>query len=568
MRRAFSLLSLVFAVSAAQAGVKVTVEPAKRALRENIEAYIGPVEADSHAEMARQLRYLDQQATLAAQALGYYQTRNELTISGPEDDPVLNVRVESGEPVRLDRVDVQVLGAGASTPAFALGVSDLLREGQVLNHGQYETLKTRISNRALRYGYFKGQYLKRELRVDPEQGKADVDIRYDTGPRYRFGPVHFSETQFSDDLLARMVPFEAGAPYDADLVGKLNQDLLSSGYFSGVLVTAPADQAVGEQVPVEVEITERDPNSLGFGGGYSTDVGARARMTWDQHWINPQGHSRGASMELSLPRQELSAFYQVPLDDPITHQLRYFVGWQKEDIDDVQTHSFALGAEVNKRLESGWQRSVGLRLQQEVFSLGDDSGTATMLIPSLVLQRTHSTGGMDPQSGYSMLLDVQGAKEGVLSTVDFARVMGQLKGLHTAFERHRFLGRIALGAVATNDFASIPPSLRFFAGGDQSIRGYDYQSLSPVDSTGETIGARYLMASSAEYQYEFIHNWRAATFVDHGNAVDSLTDPLKTSVGVGIRWASPIGPIRFDLARSLSDPDVGFKIHFSMGPEL
>ena len=76
------------------------------------------------------------------------------------------------------------------------------------------------------------------------------------------------------------------------------------------------------------------------------------------------------------------------------------------------------------------------------------------------------------------------------------------------------------------------------------------------------------MASSAEYQYEFIHNWRAATFVDHGNAVDSLTDPLKTSVGVGIRWASPIGPIRFDLARSLSDPDVGFKIHFSMGPEL
>ncbi|HCP03603.1 MAG TPA: hypothetical protein DIT61_08825, partial [Pseudomonas sp.] len=103
MRRAFSLLSLVFAVSAAQAGVKVTVEPAKRALRENIEAYIGPVEADSHAEMARQLRYLDQQATLAAQALGYYQTRNELTISGPEDDPVLNVRVESGEPVRLDR---------------------------------------------------------------------------------------------------------------------------------------------------------------------------------------------------------------------------------------------------------------------------------------------------------------------------------------------------------------------------------------------------------------------------------------------------------------------------------
>ncbi|GGE49803.1 outer membrane protein assembly factor [Halopseudomonas oceani] len=568
MRRAFPLLFLVSAVSVAQAGVKVTVEPAKRSVRENIEAYIGPVEAGSRADMERQLRHIDEQATLAAQALGYYQSRNDLKVTGPEDAPLVELKVELGDPVRLDKVAVEVLGPGAGTESFQLGVEELLASGQVLNHGRYETLKSRINNRALRYGYFEGQYFKRQLRVDVEQGKADVDIQYSTGPRYSLGAVHFSETQFSDDLLARMVPFEAGTPYDADLVGKLNQDLLSSGYFNGVLVTAPLDRAAGEQVPVEVEITERDPHSLGFGGGYSTDVGARGKMTWDQHWINPQGHSRGASMELSLPRQQISAFYQVPLDNPITHNLRYFVGWQKEDIDDVQTHSLAVGAEVNKRLESGWQRSVGLRLQQEVFSLGDDSGTATMLIPSLVMQRAQSSGGIDPRRGYSLLLDVQGAKEGVLSSVDFARVMGQVKGLYTLFDNHRFLGRVALGAVATNDFSSIPPSLRFFAGGDQSIRGYDYQSLSPVDSTGETIGARYLIASSAEYQYEFIKSWRAATFVDYGNAVDSLMDPLKTSVGIGLRWVSPIGPIRFDLARSLSDPDVGFKIHFSMGPEL
>ena len=568
MRRAFPLLFLVSAVSVAQAGVKVTVEPAKRSVRENIEAYIGPVEAGSRADMERQLRHIDEQATLAAQALGYYQSRNDLKVTGPEDAPLVELKVELGDPVRLDKVAVEVLGPGAGTESFQLGVEELLASGQVLNHGRYETLKSRINNRALRYGYFEGQYFKRQLRVDVEQGKADVDIQYSTGPRYSLGAVHFSETQFSDDLLARMVPFEAGTPYDADLVGKLNQDLLSSGYFNGVLVTAPLDRAAGEQVPVEVEITERDPHSLGFGGGYSTDVGARGKMTWDQHWINPQGHSRGASMELSLPRQQISAFYQVPLDNPITHNLRYFVGWQKEDIDDVQTHSLAVGAEVNKRLESGWQRSVGLRLQQEVFSLGDDSGTATMLIPSLVMQRAQSSGGIDPRRGYSLLLDVQGAKEGVLSSVDFARVMGQVKGLYTLFDNHRFLGRVALGAVATNDFSSIPPSLRFFAGGDQSIRGYDYQSLSPVDSTGETIGARYLISSSAEYQYEFIKSWRAATFVDYGNAVDSLMDPLKTSVGIGLRWVSPIGPIRFDLARSLSDPDVGFKIHFSMGPEL
>ena len=568
MGRAIVLICLLLVAAGAQASLKVTVVPAKKSVRENIEAYVGVVEGDSPQALERQFRHIDQQATLAAQALGYYHSRNELSISGDEDDPVLTLRVELGEPVRLGEVNIEILGAGRGTDAFLLPSAAMLQPGAVLHHGRYETVKSQINNQALRYGYFEGQYLKRELRVDPERNIADIHIQYDTGPRYRLGQVNFSETIFDPELLARMVPFEPGVPYDADLVGQLNQDLLSSGYFNGVLVTAPADRANGQEVPVQVEITERDPHSLGLGGGYSTDVGVRGKLTWDQHWVNPQGHSRGASMELSIPRQNVTAFYQVPLDPPLDNNLRYFVGWQHEDIDDVETRSLALGAELNTRLESGWQRTIGLRLQHEIFSLGDDSGNATLLIPSLVLQRTQANGGVDPSRGYSMLLDVQGAKAGVLSTVDFARVMGQVKGLYTAFDNHRLFGRLALGAVATNDFSSIPPSLRFFAGGDQSIRGYDYQTLSPVDSTGDTVGGRYLIASTAEYQYEFIDKWRAATFVDYGNAIDSLTDPLKTSVGIGVRWVSPIGPIRVDLARSLSDPDEGFKIHFSMGPEL
>ncbi|UJJ31499.1 autotransporter assembly complex protein TamA [Halopseudomonas maritima] len=568
MGRAILLVGLLLVAFGAQASLKVTVVPAKKAVRENIEAYIGTVDDDSRQALERQFRHIEEQATLAAQALGYYHTRNSLSIGGTDDAPVLQVRVELGEPVRLGQVSIEIMGPGQNTDAFLLPTAALLTPGAVLNHGRYEGVKSQINNRALRYGYFEGQYLKHELRVDLESNRADIDIQYDTGPRYRLGQVHFSETIFDPELLERMVPFEPGVPYDADLVGELNQDLLSSGYFNGVLVTAPVDKASGQDVPVQVEITERDPHSLGLGGGFSTDVGVRGKLSWDQHWVNPKGHSRGANMELSAPRQEITAFYQVPLDPPIDNNLRYFVGWQHEDIDDVETRSLAVGAELNTRLESGWQRTIGLRLQNEIFSLGDDSGTSTLLIPSLVLQRTQATGGVDPSRGYSVLMDVQGAKEGVLSTVDFARVMGQVKGLYTAFDNHRLFGRLALGAVATNDFSSIPPSLRFFAGGDQSIRGYDYQSLSPVDSTDETVGGRYLIASTAEYQYEFIDKWRAATFVDYGNAIDSLTDPLKTSVGVGVRWVSPIGPIRVDLARSLSDPDEGYKIHFSMGPEL
>ncbi len=568
MARPKILLGLILLAPTAWADLEVQVEPANRAVKANIEAYVGPVEAGSREELRRLFDHADEQATLAAQALGFYHSRNYLRFSGTEEDPTLIIRVDLGTSVRLNKINVDIQGEGKGTDAFALKLPENLAPGKRLNHDNYESIKTQINNRALRYGYFSGQYLQHQLLVNPDANQADVDIAYLTGQRYKLGEVTYSDTIFSDDLLNRFIPFEPGVPYDAELVGQFNRDLLSSGYFNGVQVIAPVDQAVGDVIPVQVSLTERDPHSLGFGGGFSTDVGVRTKATWDQHWLNPQGHSRGASAELSLPRQEVTAFYQVPLDPPLTSNLRYFVGWQHEDIDDVETRSVAAGAELRKRLDSGWERVLGLRVQNEIFSLGDDSGNSTLLIPSLALQRTKTSGGIDPAQGYSMLFDVQGAKKGIISTVDFARVTGQVKGLYTVFDRHRLLSRLQLGAVATNDFSNIPPSLRFFAGGDQSIRGYGYQTLSPVDSTGENVGGRYLMTSTMEYQYEFIENWRTATFVDYGNAVDSLTDPLKTSVGLGIRWVSPIGPLRVDVARSLSDPDEGFRIHFSMGPEL
>lgn len=568
MARSKSLLGLVLLAPTAWADLEVRVEPSNRAVRANIEAYVGPVEAGSQEELRRLFDHADAQATLAAQALGYYHTRNYLRFAGTEDDPTLIIRVELGQPVRLNEISVEIDGEGKGTDAFTLALPDNLVPGKRLNHDDYESIKTQINNRALRYGYFSGQYLQHQLRVNPDANQADIDIAYVTGQRYKLGEVTYNDTIFSADLLDRFIPFEPGVPYDADLVGQFNRDLLSSGYFNGVQVVAPVEKAVGDVIPIEVSLTERDPHSLGFGGGFSTDVGVRTKATWDQHWLNPQGHSRGASTELSAPRQSVTAFYQVPLDPPLTSNLRYFVGWQHEDIDDVETRSLAAGAELRKRLESGWERTLGLRVQNEIFSLGDDSGTSTLLIPSLGLQRTETSGGIDPDRGYSMLLDLQGAKKDIVSTVDFARVMGQAKGLYTLFDRHRFLSRLQLGALTTNDFSNLPPSLRFFAGGDQSIRGYAYQTLSPVDGSGDNIGGRYLLASTAEYQYEFIDRWRAATFVDYGNAVDSLSDPMKTSVGLGIRWVSPIGPLRVDVARSLSDPDEGFRIHFSMGPEL
>jgi len=566
--RPLLLIALMGTSTALQAALDVLVEPRNARVKSNIEVFVGELKADNRRDMWRQARHAVRQAEQAAQALGYYNTQVRPRVAGSDGAPVLQLTVTLGEPTRLDQVDINFEGPGAGTEAFDLPPGTRLRQGAILHHGHYESYKTLVANQALRYGYFSGHFTRQRIEVDSQRNRANLELLYQTGERYRLGDVVFSETPFSERLLQRMVGFESGAPYDSDQIAALNRDLLNTGYFESVQVSAPARQAVDGVIPVQAMLVARKPHSLGFGGGFSTDVGPRVRANWTQHWLNPEGHSRGAEFELSAPRQKVSTWYQLPLNPPHISSLRFFTGLLNEDIDDTESRALTLGAQQQKRLGSGWERVIGLRYEQERFSLGNTSGRSHLLIPSVAFQRTRSSGGVDPSHGHTLLLEVQGAKEGVISDFDFVRANLAAKFLHTLHERHRLLARGNVGGIASNSFAKVPPSLRFFAGGDQSVRGYDYRTLSPTDSSGERVGGRYLMAGSLEYQYEFKPGWRAAGFVDHGNAVDSLLDARKTSLGVGFRWVSPVGPIRVDLARSLSDADEGFRIHFSMGPEL
>jgi translocation and assembly module TamA len=227
-----------------------------------------------------------------------------------------------------------------------------------------------------------------------------------------------------------------------------------------------------------------------------------------------------------------------------------------------------LGPEWHSKLDSGWQRVISLKWQHEQYKLGDDAGLSTLLMPGVSYAYLHSDNRVDPNHGYRLQFDLSAAKRGLLSDADVLHGNVLLKGLTTLAYKHRLLGRMQFGATESGGFAAVPPSLRFFAGGDQSVRGYDYQSLSPENTQGDKIGGRYLFAVSAEYQYSVAERWRVATFVDQGNSFNSLDFPsLKSAVGIGLRWVSPVGPLRLDLAHPL-DGQGGVRVHFSMGPEL
>ena len=566
----FLVFSSVAALAAAQLDVRIT--PANSELKANIEGYVGsPGERDQesleHFSIGAQ-----EQAQRASQALGYYQARiDSEVVKGKDGALQLVINVQAGEPIHLRNVTVRVDGPAASLKAFRIPKSAALTSGAVLNHGHYEDAKRLILNQASRYGFFSGRFTQQRLSVDPAAGVADIDLVYDSGPRYSLGKVSFSgDAPFDDDLLRRMVPFKEGTPYDSELIAELNQAMQASGYFEGVRVDAAPTAAVGQSIPVTVALDTRKPRTMGLGLGYSTDVGPRGKANWTRHWVNPQGHSYGIESELSAPRQNVGLWYDIPLDPPLTDKLRFAGGYQYEEIAGTDTLSklLTVGPEWHSRLPSGWERVISLKWQREEYRLGDDSGLSTLLMPGISYSFLRSDNRIDPHNGYRLQFDAQVAKEGLMSDSNLLHGNVLLKGLTTLGQNHRLLGRVQFGGNATNGYKSIPPSLRFFAGGDQSVRGYDYQTLSPENSDGDRIGGRYMVAGSVEYQYSIAEKWRVATFVDQGNSFNTLNLPsLKTGVGIGVRWVSPVGPIRLDLAHAMDD-DGGIRLHFSMGPEL
>ena len=154
------------------------------------------------------------------------------------------------------------------------------------------------------------------------------------------------------------------------------------------------------------------------------------------------------------------------------------------------------------------------------------------------------------------------------SDTRFVKIWGRTKWLRTYASKHRLIFRAEQGALLWGNLSEIPASQRFFTGGDQTVRGFGYESISPLDSSGKLSGALNVSAGSLEYNYQVAPKWRIATFVDAGTATNDYTDAWKIGTGIGGRWLTPVGQLRFDLAFGVSEQQVPYRLHFALGPEL
>ncbi|HCE2649374.1 TPA: outer membrane protein assembly factor [Vibrio parahaemolyticus] len=562
------IVGLLVVSQSAYADVSLKLKGIDGALEDNVKAYLSSIPEKDYSTSLRFQARLDQSITEALNALGYYHAKISYSISEGNDELIVNIH--KGLPVKIKVMDVVISGEAKEDEEFTnLIAKSPLKVGRILNQGEYDSLKSGIRNLALQRGYFNGDFKLNKLEVIPELNEANMRLHYDSGIRYHFGPVEITGSQIWENRVESMRPFEIGEPYLVSDVGEYNQNLSNTDWFSSVFVEPDLSKLEdGRELPIKVSLAPAAKNQIETGIGYSTDTGVRGTLKWKKPWVSARGHSFNTALSLSKPEQTITAGYKIPLDDVLREYYQLQFGLKHLDNRDTESLESNLAVERHWLTDGGWHKTVYVRHLYENFSQGLQDDGVQFVLPGATFSRTRVRGGSMPMWGDKQSVTVEYGDPALLSETRVLRLLGRSSWIRGIGENHRGLFRLEGGANITEEFEKLSPSLRFFAGGDNNIRGYGYESISPVDESGALTGAKYILSSTLEYQYRVYGNWWAATFYDIGDAFND-TPEWKSGAGVGIRWASPVGPVSFDFAWGLDEkPNNEFRIHFSLGPEL
>ena len=390
----------------------------------------------------------------------------------------------------------------------------------------------------------------------------------DTGKRYHFGRVEFNQNFLNDSLLQRYLPFNKGDPYSTNKLLDLHSTLSNSDYFSKIDIQAQRDQAQGLEVPIQINLAPRPKNRYSVGIGYGTDTGARASLGWDIRRINRRGHHMTNSLRISQVDNSLSSSYIIPARDPRTDFYAINTSGSTETTSTSKTKTLSFGVSQTIKRHSGWLETIYVNLQRMLYSVGDQSGDASLVVPGTTWTRIHADNRIYTRHGDSISIDLKGGHSILRSGGAFVQTTIHAKLIRGITNKSRVILRGVLGLTHAGNFFTLPPSFRFFAGGDQSVRGYAYNSLGPTDSNGNVVGGNQLMVGSIEFEHAIIGKWSGAIFYDVGNAIDDFATKFKKGAGFGVGWRSPIGMIRLDLAWALSKHGTPIRIHFTVGPDL
>ncbi|MGO4550992.1 autotransporter assembly complex family protein [Lysobacter sp. 2RAF19] len=553
-------------------------------MTENVKRSLSLVDSIGRDVSGRRMSYLVREAEAqtreALEPFGYYAPTIKVDRTRVPDAPVtVTIDVQLGDPVRVRNFDVGIDGEGAGDRYLKQEIDAFKpTQGEVLDHAIYEASKARVTRRLAERGYFDADFTARKVEVTRADLAADVSLRWNSGIRYDMGKVTFTQTPkriVRDSLLGKLVYWNEGEYYHQGRLERLRKSLTSLDYFSRIEIEPQPEKAVDGQVPVVVTLVPAKRDVYTAGVSYGTDSGAGVRLGLERRYVNDRGHKALAQLDYAQRKKTATLQYRVPaflwLDGWYTASLQLadeqtdfadtrrleLVGSRSGEINRYLTATVSLHA-----LRERWRFPSGNPLDPQV-----PYQYASLLYPALTAEYVDADDRLYPRRAIAGTATVRGGIEGFGSDATFLQLHTTARWIRGFGPDNRLLLRGEYGHTFTDALFQIPLSLRYFAGGDRSVRGYGWREIGPRNGDYAE-GAKNVVTGSVEFERYFLREWGGAAFVDFGDAYDGSTPNLHYGVGIGARWRSPVGPVRVDVARGLTGDEAGWTVSLNIGADL
>ncbi|MDR2549857.1 MAG: autotransporter assembly complex protein TamA [Desulfobulbus sp.] len=526
-------------------------------------------ETPSEALFKRLYGKARQEIAKALEPFGYYTPEISVDQQWQGGVRQVDIKVDKGLPVTVEEVNIALSGPGEHDERLHEAIRRFpVRQGEVLDHQVYENSKDALVTAALENGYHRAMFRSHRVEISRKKRSALVRLDLDTGPRFLVGPITFDTNIIDHDLLRRISPIREGDPFSPKALTRLRQSLFNTGYFKTVDLDYDLDHTLADKVPIKVALTPNLAHKYGIGLGYGTDTGARGTLEYTNRYVNRFGHQLDMQLQPAQRKSNFGGTYSIPIGNPSKDRIALTGKYETEEFDNTETET--LNATISHDHFREWgEYSTFVQFLDERYSTGPEATNQdSLVVPGFKGSVVWADDRITTKRGLRISATVIGSEENLLADTAFLQPTLRAKVIYSFFDQWRLLGRGEIGTTLVDDIYALPPTLRYYAGGDQSVRGYGYKKIGPIDANGNVIGGKDLLTYSVELERMLFDAWSGAIFYDSGTATnDFSTMTLHSGAGIGVRWNGVFGQIRLDLAKAL-DEEGTWRIHFSMGADL
>ena len=629
-RRASGVLVLLFACPLARADVAITVKGVAAPLRSNVLAYLSFARYQRAKNLTsdtveRLETRIAPEVRSALRPFGYFEptVSSNVTASGPGNWKV-SIIIHPGQPVTLEHVDVRVIGPGATSPLFKR-VTDKLpfHTGQRLNQAQYDSVRGDLLRTAATYGYLDASLTRHELQVNPGAHTASITLELQTGVRYSFGDTTIVQHAVSEKLVRKYLRYREGEPFDLTEVLRTQFALDDSQYFTNLEVLPGDPDHTAHTVPIGIRADPNRPNIYSVAAGYENDTGARGILSWEDRRVNSYGHKMSVDIEAAqVTKYSLQSRYVIPIGDPAVENLTLSATAVQQQLADVDARTLSLGPSIT-RVMGNWQTVWFVNGVQSTGTVGTSwpgtinpankecvAGAVTgttcnanvtigiptndMLVPGVDLASVPKGYLGEPMFQHGFFAEIRGSQGTFGSKANFLQIHIELERVFQLTLKWHLLLRDEFGATAASHFGEMPPAMRFYAGGEGSVRGFEYDGLSPTQKyclSGSEIcaeaqaGGKDVITGTVEFDRDLPRNFGIAFFFDYGNAFNhfgaqkqnvynnqqqivQIREPfLQYGAGVGLLFRLPVLTLGIDIGQPLSQPGSP-RLYINFSPKL